>query len=330
MNAARKGVAGKDFRGSIVPLVTPFREGQVDGQSLRSLIEWQIASGSHGIAVTGTTGEATSLSFEERKQVIRLAVQTTAGRVPVIAGTGTNNYEETLELTQFAEHEGADAALLLVPYHIRPTQEGLFHYFRMVARATDLPILIYNIPGRTAVNLEVETLFRLRRECENIIGVKEANKDFEHVNRVLLRCGRDFLLFSGVELLCFPMLAIGGAGLISATANLVPHLVARMYNLFQQGDWSGALDLHYHLMPLNEVLFLETNPGPVKYALSLLGKIPPEIRPPLVLPGEENRVKIRHVMAAYGLLHNADASAAEPLAPHTSPWSQAGREGGDL
>lgn len=289
------------LRGSLVPLVTPFRGGKVDEAAFRSLIEWHIASGSHGICVTGTTGEPTSLSLEERERVIETAVRTARGRVPVVPGTGSNNHDETLRLTAFAERVGADAVLVLVPYHVRPTQEGLFEHFRAVAHSTRLPVLVYNIPGRTAVNIEVETLARLRRACENIVGVKEANKDFEHVTRVLQRCGRDFLLFSGIELLCYPMLAIGGAGFISATANLVPEQVARMYDLWQEGDWRGALDLHYALMPLNDILFVETNPGPVKYALSLLGKIALEIRLPLVLPSEQNRARIRDVMASYGL-----------------------------
>jgi 4-hydroxy-tetrahydrodipicolinate synthase len=289
------------LRGSIVPLVTPFRGGEVDEAALRALIEWHIAAGSHGISVAGTTGEPTSLSLEEHERVIEIAVRTARGRVPVVPGTGSNNHAATLRLTAFAERVGADAALVLVPYHVRPTQEGLYEHFRAVARSTRLPVLVYNIPGRTAVNMEVETLARLRRGCENIVGVKEANKDFEHVTRVLDRCGRDFLLFSGIELLCYPVLAIGGAGCISATANLVPERVARMYELWQEGDWRGALELHYELMPLNDVLFIETNPGPLKYALSLLGRIAPEIRLPLVLPAEQTRANIKNVMASYGL-----------------------------
>ena len=290
------------LRGSIVPLVTPFRSGQVDEDALRSLIEWQIQSGSHGLSVTGTTGEPTSLSIGERERVLEVAVRAAAGRVPVVPGTGSNNHEETLRLTAFAGQVGADAVLVLVPYHVRPTQEGLYQHFRAVARSTPLPVIVYNIPGRTAVNMDVETLARLRRDCDNVVGVKESNKDFEHVNRVLHRCGRDFLLFSGIELLCYPVLAIGGAGFVSATANLVPDRVARMYDLWQAGDWRGAQDLHYDLMPLNDVLFIETNPGPVKYALSLLGRVAPEIRLPLVLPSEANRATIRDVMAQSGLL----------------------------
>jgi 4-hydroxy-tetrahydrodipicolinate synthase len=308
------------LRGSLVPLVTPFRGGSLDEDALRSLIEWQIGSGSHGISVTGTTGEPTSLSMEERERVVEIAVRCAAGRVPVLAGTGSNHHEETLRLTAYAERAGADAALVLVPYHVRPTQEGLYQHFRAVARSTRLPLIVYNIPGRTAVNLEVETLARLRRDCGNIVGVKEANKDFEHVNRVLLRCGRDFLLYSGIELLCYPMLAIGGAGFISAAANLVPDRCARLYNLWQAGDVHGALALHYELMPLNDVLFVETNPGPVKYALGLLGRIAPEIRLPLVLPSEVSRTKIREVMASSGFFP-ADALRSPERAEVSTPRS---------
>ncbi|MFN3285207.1 MAG: 2,4-dihydroxyhept-2-ene-1,7-dioic acid aldolase [bacterium] len=296
------------LRGSIVPLVTPFRDGQVDEEALRGLVEWQIASGSHGISVCGTTGEPTSLSADERRRVIELAVRAAAGRVPVVAGVGSNHHGETVEMAHFAEQAGADALLVLVPYHVRPTQEGLYQHFRAVARSTRLPVIVYNIPGRTAVNLEVDTLARLRRDCENVVGVKEANRDFEHVNRVLWACGRDFLLFSGIEVLCYPMLAIGGAGFISATANLVPDRLRLLYERWEAGDVRGALELHYELLPLNEVLFVETNPGPVKYALGLLGRIHPEVRLPLVLPSEANRRRIRQALVQYGLLA-ADAPA---------------------
>jgi len=220
----------------------------------------------------------------------------------VVAGVGSNHHGETVELAQFAERVGADALLVVVPYHVRPTQEGLYQHFRAVARSTRLPVIVYNIPGRTAVNLEVETLARLRRDCDNVVGVKEANRDFEHTNRVLWACGRDFLLFSGIELLCYPVLAIGGAGFVSATANVVPGLCSQLYDRWQAGDVQGAVDLHYHLLPLNDVLFVETNPGPVKYALSLMGRIAPEIRLPLVLPSEVNRRRIRDTLAQYGLL----------------------------
>lgn len=290
------------LRGSIVPLVTPFDEqGNIDEPTLRDLIEWQIESGSHGISVSGTTGEPGSLTVEEREYLIEVAVKAARGRVPVVAGTGSANHQETLRLTRFAEKVGADAALLIVPYYMRPSQEGLYRHFRAVAEAVSIPIILYNIPGRTAVNLSVETMARLRRACPNIIGVKEANKDFEHVNLVLRRCGRDFLLYSGIEMLCFPMLAIGGAGYISATANVLPRECAELYNLVARGEWKKAQDLHFYLLDLNEALFWETNPGPVKAALAMMGKIKPVMRLPMALPSEETQQRLRGVLKQYGI-----------------------------
>ncbi|MFO7274037.1 MAG: 2,4-dihydroxyhept-2-ene-1,7-dioic acid aldolase [Bacillota bacterium] len=296
------------LRGSLVPLVTPFRpDGSFDEKTFCDLIEWQIDSGSHGITVTGTTGEPSSLSLEEREHVIETAARAIRGRVPLIAGTGTNNLDETLRLTRFAERVGADAALVIVPYYNRPSQEGLYRYFRQLADSVELPIIIYNIPGRTAVNMAPETMARLRRDCPNIIGVKEANKDFEHVSKVLHRCGRDFLVYSGIELLCYPMLAIGGAGHVSATANIFPREVADLYNHVAAGRWREAIELHYYLLPMNEALFLETNPGPLKWALGQLGRINPTLRPPLCEPSPENQARIRRVLQDYGLLRPAAA-----------------------
>jgi len=290
------------MRGSLVPVVTPFRKGQLDDSRFVDLIEWQIDSGSHGVVVAGTTGEPSALTLEEREHLIELAVRTVRRRVPVIAGTGTTNHAETLRLTQFAKRIAADAALVVVPYYTRPTQEGLYRHFRSIADAVDLPVFIYNIPGRTAVNLEPQTIARLARDCRNIIGVKEANKDFEHVNRVIHLCGRNFLVYSGIELLCFPILAIGGAGHVSATANILPREVARLYDLAAGGQWDAARDLHYHLLPMNEALFVETNPVPVKTALGLMGKIDPEVRLPLAPMSPDNVERLKHVMASYGLV----------------------------
>ncbi|CAM3427290.1 2,4-dihydroxyhept-2-ene-1,7-dioic acid aldolase [Hydrogenibacillus schlegelii] len=296
----------KRLRGSIAPVVTPFTaDGAVDYATLEALIDWQIRSGSHGISVTGTSGEPSSLTLEERKEVIRVAKSAVGGRVPFVPATGSVNHAETLELTKFAETIGADAAMVIVPYYVRPTQEGLYRHFLAVARSVDLPILIYNIPGRTAVNLEVSTLARLVEAAPNIVGIKESNKDFEHVNRVLGTVGRDFLLFSGIELLCYPMLAIGGAGSISATANVFPSKVAEMHDAWFAGDVKKAQDLHYELMELNDLLFVETNPGPVKAALGLMGKITPYVRPPLALPGPELTERIRTTLLRYGLLEEA-------------------------
>lgn len=300
------------MRGSLVPLVTPFRGGQIDDGRLRNLIDWQIEQGSHGLGIAGTTGEPSALSLEEREHLIETAVRHARRRVPVLAGTGTNNHAETLRLTRFARHVGADAALIVVPYYVRPSQDGLYRHFRTIADAVDIPVVIYNIPGRTAVNMEPATIARLARDCRNIVGVKEANKDFEHVNRVLHLCGRGFLVYSGIELLCFPMLAIGGAGHVSATGNVLPRDVARLYDLAASGQWDAARDLHYHLLPMNDALFLETNPVPVKTALGWMGKIDPEVRPPLAPLSEANEARLREVMAGYGLLPaevTADARA---------------------
>jgi len=292
----------------LVPLVTPFRRGQIDEAALLQLVEWQIDSGSHGLVIAGTTGEPSALSLEEREHLLETAVKAVRRRVPVIAGTGTNNYSETLRLTQVARRLGADAALVVVPYYIRPSQEGLYRYFRSIADQVDIPIIVYNIPGRTAANMEPATLARLARDCRNIIGVKEANRDFEHVSRVLHLCGRGFLVYCGVELLCFPMLAIGGAGHVSATGNVLPREVAQLYDLAASGRWDAARDLHYRLLPMNDALFLETNPVPVKTVLGLMGRIDPEVRLPLAPLSREHVERLRQVMATYGLPGARDAA----------------------
>jgi 4-hydroxy-tetrahydrodipicolinate synthase len=295
-------MANQRLRGSIVPMITPFTEGgQIDDGSLRDLIDRAIEAGSHGISVTGTTGEPSALTLEEREHVMEVAAKVVDGRVPFVPGTGTNNLEETVRLTRAAEGLGADAALVIVPYYSRPSQEGLYRYFAAVADATEIPLLIYNIPGRTAVNMEPATMARLRRDHPRIVGVKESNTDFEHVSKVLYECGRDFLVFSGIELLCYPMLAIGGAGHVSATANVLPAEVARLFDLVAEGKWDDALDLHYHLLPLNEALFLETNPGPLKWVLGRLGIAPPHLRPPMAEPGPETQRRLEEALARYGL-----------------------------
>ncbi|MBX5437574.1 MAG: 2,4-dihydroxyhept-2-ene-1,7-dioic acid aldolase [Alicyclobacillaceae bacterium] len=284
-------------------MVTPFTDsGEFDERAYTDLIEWQIESGTHGISCGGTTGEPSSLSLEEREYLFEVTVRAVRGRVPVVLGTGSNNYSDALRLTRHARRLGADAALVIVPYYVRPSQQGLYEYFRRLSDEVDIPIIIYNIPGRTAVNIEPSTVARLRRECRNIIGIKESNKDFEHVCRVLHMCGRDFRVYSGIELLCYPMLAIGGAGHISATANLLPREVADLYNFVAEGRWSDAIDLHYRLLELNDALFWETNPGPLKACLGMMGKIRPVVRPPLALPSADMQEKLRAVLGRYGLV----------------------------
>jgi 4-hydroxy-tetrahydrodipicolinate synthase len=293
----------KKLKGSIVPLVTPFGEsGDFDEPTFRKLIDWQIESGSHGISIEGTTGEPSALSLEERERIYDIAVSAVRKRVPILAGTGTNNLDETLRLTRRAEKAGVDAVLVIVPYYNKPSQEGLLDYFARVAEATTLPLIIYNIPGRTATNMEPSTMKKLRARCNNIVGVKEANKDFDQVSRVLSEVGRDFIVYSGIESLCFPMLALGGAGHVSATANLLPREVANLYNLVEKGRWNEAQDLHFKLLPINEALFWETNPVPLKAALGMIGRINPKLRPPLVPLSEEKKLKLREVMKTYGLL----------------------------
>lgn len=291
------------IRGSIVPVVTPFTDAlQVDHETLVRLIDWQIEQGSHAISVTGTTGEPSSLTTDEREAVFATTVKAVRGRVPVVLGTGSTNFDETLRLTRTAEELGADAALVIVPYYNRPSQEGLYQHFTTVARSTKLPVIVYNIPGRTATNMEPETLKRIRLACDNVIGVKESNRDFEQVTKVLTTVGRDFLVYSGIEALCYPMLALGGAGHISATANLMPRKVADLYNFAARGEWDRARDLHFELYRMNDVLFIETNPGPLKAAMGLVGTIRPNLRLPLVPVSAAHLEIIRQTLTDYGIL----------------------------
>ncbi|WP_430790762.1 2,4-dihydroxyhept-2-ene-1,7-dioic acid aldolase [Virgibacillus flavescens] len=295
--------AKKRFRGSISPVITPFNEDEsIDFDKFKELINWHIEEGSHGISVTGTSGEPSSMSVEEREKVMETACKTVNGRVPFIPGTGSTNHQETMRMTKAAQEMGADGAMVIVPYYNKPNQHALYKHFKTVADSVDIPIILYNIPGRTAVNLGADTIASLAKDCSNIIGVKEANKDFEHVNKVLLKAGRDFNLYSGIEVLCYPMLAIGGAGHISATANVAPREVADLYNKWEAGDVKGAQNLHYSLMPLNDVLFRDTNPAPAKAALGMMGKIKPVLRKPLDIPSEAIQNEIRDTLKAYKLL----------------------------
>ncbi|MBI5059342.1 4-hydroxy-tetrahydrodipicolinate synthase [candidate division KSB1 bacterium] len=290
------------LRGSIVPVVTPFKNGQVDHPAFANLISWQIENGAHGISVAGTTGEPSALSRAERLRLYEVAHEAIGGRVPFVPGTGSVNHEETLALSKHAEQIGADALLLIAPYYCRPSQQGLYEHFKAVAQSVGIPIILYNIPGRTAVNIDIDTVARLREACPNIVGVKESNKDFEHINHLLHRMGPDFLVFSGIELLCFPLLCIGGAGYISATANLMPKQINSLYDLCAAGKWEEARKLHFDMMPLNEAIFYEINPVPVKTALAWMGKITFEVRLPLTAMSDANQVKLRAVMQQYGLL----------------------------
>jgi 4-hydroxy-tetrahydrodipicolinate synthase len=293
------------FHGSITPLPTPFKnEGAaVDTDALRRLVEFQIANGSHGLSSTGTTGEPTSLSVEERKLVIRTVVEASSGRLPVLAGTGSNWTDESVELSRYAREVGADGVLAVAPYHVKPSQQGLFEHYTRIARAVEgLPVMLYNIPGRASVNIEPETQRRIREACGNVFGIKEANPDFLQVSWNLKVVGRDWGVYSGIETLCYPMLAVGGAGHVSATANVAPSELADLYELVKAGRFLEAQDLHFKMLELNHVLFLETNPGPLKFLLGQMGLIEQTLRLPLVPPSEANQKRIVQVAREYGIL----------------------------
>lgn len=293
------------LRGAIAPLVTPFStDGSLDLTSLRRLVDWQLENGAHGISVAGSTGEPSAQTAEERKAVLAAAAETIADRAPFLPGTGSALLDETLELTAEAERLGADAVLVITPYYARPTQEGLFAWYDTVARAFPaLPIIVYNVPVRAAVDIDPQTVGRLRRAHDNIVGIKETTRDFEHVSYVLYECGRDFLVYSGIELLCYPMLAIGGAGHLSCVANIAPRPVAELYDHVVAGRHDEALELHYELHPLVDLAFVETNPGPVKWAMEQLGILPSgRVRAPLASPTEESRARILPLLEASGLL----------------------------
>jgi 4-hydroxy-tetrahydrodipicolinate synthase len=272
-------------RGSIAPIVTPFTaDGAVDHAAISNLVRWQLDAGSHGISIGGSTGEPSAQTVEERIAAMRTVAQAVGDTVPFVPGTGSAKLDETLELTQAAIDLGADIALVITPYYSRPTQEGLFQWYSAVASTfPSMPIVLYNVPIRTAVDVAPETVARLRRAHDNVVGIKETTKDFEHFSRVFQLCGRDILMWSGIELLCLPLLALGGIGFVSAVANIAPAAVAEMYDAWVSGDRQRALDLHYGLHPLVDLMFVETNPAPIKHVLAAGGLIDSaHVRPPLV------------------------------------------------
>jgi len=289
------------FQGSIVALVTPFRGGKVDEAKLRELVEWHVASGTDGIVPCGTTGESPTLSHDEHKRVVELVIESARGRVAVIAGTGSTS--EAIDLTAHAKKAGATGALVVNPYYNKPTQEGLYQHFRAVADAVDIPILVYNIAGRTAVNVETETLARIVRDCPNVVGVKEASGSLDQMTQVILACGPDFSVLSGDDNITLPLMSVGGRGVISVIANLMPRETAEMTHAALAGDWKQARELHLKLFPLSRAVFIETNPIPVKEALAMMGKLAePEFRLPMCRMAEANRPRLRAVLASLGLV----------------------------
>ncbi|MBW2275707.1 MAG: 4-hydroxy-tetrahydrodipicolinate synthase [Deltaproteobacteria bacterium] len=289
------------FEGILTALVTPFRDGEVDESALASLVERQIAAGINGLVPCGSTGESATLSHAEHSRVIELVVSAAAGRVPVVAGTGSNNTREAIELTRKAKEAGADGALLLSPYYNKPTQAGIVAHYEAVADATLFPLVLYNIPGRTASNIAPETIARLA-EHPHIVGVKEACGDLDQIAHVIAACPDDFAVVSGDDALLLPMLAIGGKGGISTSSNVVPAELCELERAWRAGDSSRARELHYRLLPIFDILFCETNPIPVKAAVALTGAIGDEIRLPLTPISQPNRERLQAVLKEAGVL----------------------------
>jgi 4-hydroxy-tetrahydrodipicolinate synthase len=289
------------FSGSIVAIVTPFKNGKVDEKALGELVEWHISSGTNAIVPCGTTGESATLEYDEHYRVIELVIEAVNKRVPVIAGTGANSTDETIMITKKAKKLGADAALLVAPYYNKPTQEGLYRHYKAVAEAVKMPVVLYNVPGRTAVNILPSTVARLA-EIKNIVAVKEATGDMKQVSEVIRLCGDRITVISGDDFTTLPLLALGGKGVISVTANVAPREVSDMCRLWKEGKYEEARALHYRLEPLNDAMFIETNPIPAKTALALMGRIREEFRLPLCEMSDANKEKLRKTIRDFGLI----------------------------
>ncbi len=290
------------FKGSIVAIVTPFHNGKVDEKKLRDLIDFQIKNGTSGIVPCGTTGESATLNFDEHGKVIEITIDQVNKRVPVIAGTGSNSTEEAIILTKQAAGAGADASLQVSPYYNRPTQAGLYEHFKAIAQSVDIPIILYNIASRTGVNIEPETIAKLAQDCKNIVAVKEASGSLDQMSRIRQLCPKSFDLISGDDSLTLPVLSIGGTGIISVVANIVPGEVADLVSAFEKGDIRKAQQLHYKLLPLIKAVFIETNPIPVKTAMGLLGMCQPDLRLPMCSMSAANLEKLKKALKDYGLL----------------------------
>lgn len=279
------------------------KNGGIDEKAFRKIVNWQIAEGSHGLVPVGTTGESPTLTPEEHKRVVEICVGEAKGRVPVIAGTGSNATAEAIDYTEHAKEAGADAALVVVPYYNKPTQEGIYAHFKAIADAVDIPIIVYNVPGRTVANISVETLARLAADCSNIVGTKDASADLTRPSRQRLASGEKFIQLSGEDGTALGFNAHGGTGCISVTANVAPRLCAEFQEATLAGDYAKALKLQDRLMPLHHALFVETSPGPVKYAASLLGLCEPYARLPMVPVSESTKTTVRNAMVHAGLLN---------------------------
>ncbi|MCX6356412.1 MAG: 4-hydroxy-tetrahydrodipicolinate synthase [Candidatus Aureabacteria bacterium] len=287
------------FSGSIVALVTPFKDGEVDYEALAGLIEFQIGNGTDVILPCGTTGESATLSHEEHDRIVEFVIEKVGGRVPVIAGSGSNCTREALRLTRHAREAGADGALLITPYCNKPTQRGLYLHFEQVAKEVDIPIVLYNVPGRTGISIAPETVASLAK-IPNIVAIKEASGNLEQVSQIISRC--DIAVLSGDDSLTFPIMALGGKGVVSVVANILPGAVAEMVSSFLEKDFEGSRTMHYELYEMSRALFIETNPIPVKAALAMMGKIREEYRLPLCRLGDDSRAKLEKLLKDYELI----------------------------
>jgi 4-hydroxy-tetrahydrodipicolinate synthase len=289
------------LKGAITAIITPFKNGQLDEEAYRALIERQIEGGIHGLVPCGTTGESPTLTHAEHKRVVEICLDQVKKRVPVIAGSGSNSTAESVELTKHAEAAGANYALMITPYYNKPTQEGLYQHYKTITDATRIPIVVYNVPGRTSVNLLPETMARLAA-IPNIVGLKDATGDLKQGSKTLELCGDKIAVLSGDDFTTFPLLCVGGMGVISVVSNVVPGDMAGMCNAFFKGNLEEAKKLHYKMWPLTEAMFYETNPAPVKTAMKMLGMTTGEVRQPLCPMSAANEEKLRQVMQKYGLI----------------------------
>jgi 4-hydroxy-tetrahydrodipicolinate synthase len=291
------------LQGSIPALITPMKDGAVDEAAFRKFVAWQIKEGSHGLVPVGTTGESPTVTPDEHKSLIEICVSEAKGRVPVIAGTGSNNTAEAIEYTAHAKKAGADAALIVIPYYNKPTQDGIYAHFKAIADAVDIPIIVYNVPGRTVASISVETLGRLVTDFRNIVGTKDATADMTRPSRQRLLSGEGFVQLSGEDGTALGFNAHGGVGCISVTANVAPRLCAELQEATLKGDYKAALKLQDRLMPLHHAVFVETSPGPIKYACSLLGHCTPDARLPMIPVVESTKKAVREAMTHAGLLN---------------------------
>ncbi len=295
-------IKGENMLHGIIPaLITPFKNGKIDEKAYREFIEWQISQGVHGLLPCGTTGESATLSHAEHEEVITICIDQANKRVPVLAGAGSNNTSEAISLTKFAKKAGVDAALHITPYYNKPSQEGLYRHFKAIHDEVDLPLIVYNVPGRTGVNILPHTVARIKNDMPNVVGIKEATGSILQMSDVIEQCGRDFTTLSGDDFLLLPALSLGAKGVISVTANVAPKLMVDLYNSYQENNFELAKDLHFKSQELHRTLFIDVNPTPTKAALALMGKITPEIRLPLCELDEKHLPTLKKALASVGI-----------------------------